>query len=167
MTRVISISLPPQKIDAETAHRIAVSGQSWWQAIYKDGSVVSEWETINPGLQSPLGDPRFSHWESVNKDGMVGLRLLCPNGVCGHLEAPDGHRFIQLKAAHVSIGGPVGASRGTDAHIIGVVTDANGNCFCRAWEYATQQLVEFYDNVLNMKYGNIGKLSLEVQGVKL
>lgn len=166
MTEVISLSLPPQPIDPVIIAMIRRSGRSWWQAIYKDGRVLSEWDTLSTLPRLPLGDSSSSHWESVNKDGMVGLRLLCPNGMCGHLKAPEGHRFIQLKAAHLDIG-PGGASRGIDAHIIGVIMDTNGNCFCRSWEYQSRQLIEFYDNVFQMKYLNIGKLSLEVQGVKL
>jgi hypothetical protein len=100
---------------------------------------------------------------------MVGLRLLCPNGMCGELEAPEGCRFIQLKTGGIDIGfGPGVVSRHyCDAHIIGLITDVNGNCYCRAWETREQRLIQFEDNVFNMKYRNIGPLNLDVQGINL
>lgn len=97
---------------------------------------------------------------------MVGLRLLCPNGMAGELEAPEGHRFFQLKAGGTMVG-PGGSQHYIDAHIIGVVEDADGNCLCRAWDYAQQRLIEFRDNVLAMQYLHIGRLSLDVQGIAL
>jgi len=166
VVRVLDIHLPPQQIDPTIAAMIRRSQRSWWQAIYQDGRILSEWDTISTGLRNPLGDQRASHWELVNKTGMVGLRLLCPNGMCGHLKAPAEYRFFQLKAAHISVGaGQV--EQATDAHIIGVITDLKGSCFCRAWEYGPQRLIEFYDNVFGMKYANIGRLSLDIQGVRM
>jgi hypothetical protein len=94
---------------------------------------------------------------------MVGLRLLCPNGMAGELEAPEGHRFFQLKAGGVISG----EHRYIDAHIIGVVEDTAGNCLCRAWNYRTKQLIEFRDNIFAMKFLQIGRLSLEVQGLRI
>ncbi len=97
---------------------------------------------------------------------MVGLRLLCPNGMAGELEAPEGHKFFQLKAGGTMVG--AGGSRHyIDAHIIGVVRDVTGECVCRAWDYKNKQLIEFEDNIYNMQYLNIGRLSLEVQGLKV
>ncbi|GAI53046.1 unnamed protein product, partial [marine sediment metagenome] len=72
---------------------------------------------------------------------------------------------LKVGGVDVMIGGR-GGGRFCDAHIIGVVLDGNGNCLCRAWEMKEKRLIEFYDNVLNMKYRNIGKLSLDVQGIK-
>jgi hypothetical protein len=119
-------------------------------------------------LLLPSGDGKTSRWEDVPKDGMVGLRLLCPNGVAGELEAPEGHKFFQLKAGGMDIG--FGGSKGgryCDAHIIGVVRDTiTGDCFCRAWESRQWRLIEFYDNIYNMKYRNIGRLSIDVQGIR-
>ena len=116
------------------------SGRSWWQARYSDGKVLSEWDTLTDWPRLPLGITGFnfgksSRWEEVPKKGMVGLRLLCPNGMAGELEAPEGCRFIQLKhgGVMVAIGGGVG-ERYTDAHIIGVISGPDGNCLCRAWE---------------------------------
>ncbi|MCJ7663305.1 MAG: hypothetical protein MUO24_03590, partial [Desulfobacterales bacterium] len=129
------------------------------------GKILSEWETLTQTPLLPIGDGRTSRWEQVDKDNMVSLRLLCPNGQCGELGAPEGHRFIQLKSAGVTVG--TVATRYTEAHIIGVITDINGSCFCRAWDYRTRQLLEFPDNIFNMQYLHIGRLSLEVQGVKI
>jgi hypothetical protein len=119
-------------------------------------------------LLLPINDGKTSRWEDVPKDGMVGLRLLCPNGVAGELEAPEGHKFFQLKAGGMDIG--FGGSKGgryCDAHIIGVIRDTIiGDCFCRAWESRQWRLIEFYDNIYNMKYRNIGRLSIDVQGIR-
>lgn len=146
------------------------SGRSWWQARYSSGRVLSEWDTLTGKLLLPSGNGKSSRWEEVPKKGMVGLRLLCPNGMAGELEAPEGHRFFQLKAGGIGVGIGVGGSgvhRFCDAHIIGVVLDDKGNCLCRAWETKERCLIEFQDNIYNMKYQNIGQLSLEVQGLKI
>lgn len=151
---------------------IKTSGRSWWQARYSDGKVLSEWDTA-PGLSKVLPvlvAGKTSRWEEVPKEGMVGLRLLCPNGMAGELEAPEGYRFFQLKAGGISVGVGAGGTtthRFCDAHIIGVVMDAEGNCLCRAWETREKRLIEFRDNVFHMQYRNIGPLSLEVQQLKL
>lgn len=145
------------------AAMIRSSGHSWWQARYADGKVLSEWDTLTTRLLIPIGSGRSSRWEEVPKKGMIGLRVLCPNGMCGELEAPEGHRFLQLKAGGVDV------ARGhfCDAHIIGVLTDDNGNCFCRAWELKNRRLIGFTDNIYDMQYLNIGRLSLDVQGFKI
>lgn len=148
------------------ATMIRHSGRSWWQARFSDGHTVTEWDTLTDKIKLPIGVGKTSRWELVPKKGMIGLRLLCPNGMAGELEAPEGFKFFQLKAGGVMVG-PGGTSHFQDAHIIGVVMDDNGRCFCRAWEYKTQRLIEFYDNVLNMEYLHIGRLSLEVQGVRM
>ncbi|MGQ9545925.1 MAG: hypothetical protein ACUVTR_02000 [Dehalococcoidia bacterium] len=151
---------------------IRASGRSWWQARYSDGKILSEWDTLTDKLRLPFkSSSRSSRWEDIPKNGMVGLRLLCPNGMAGELEAPEGHKFFQLKvgSADVSIGfvGQIkGVSRNQDAHIIGVVINDKGDCLCRAWETKEKRLIEFHDNVLNMKYRGIGKLNLDVQGIK-
>ena len=148
---------------------IQKSGRSWWQARYMDGKILSEWQTQTHEWKLPIGSGSTSRWEDVPKLGMVGLRLLCPNGMAGELEAPVGYKFFQLKSGSigVALGGPGGESRHCDAHIIGVVVDIEGTCFCRAWETKEKQLIEFFDNVFDMKYRNIGKLSLEVQQLRI
>lgn len=148
---------------------IRASGRSWWQCRYSTGKVLSEWDTMTTKLLLPSNNGKSSRWEDVPKDGMVGLRLLCPNGMAGELEAPEGHKFFQLKVGGLDVGFGAGikARRYCDAHIIGVVIDSNGNCLCRAWETQEKRLIEFYDNVFGIKYQNIGMLSTDVQGLKL
>lgn len=125
---------------------IKASGRSWWQARYSDGKILSEWDTgisiLDKSTLPTLVNSRTSRWEEAPKDHMVGLRLLCPNGnrvEVGELEAPEGHRFFQLKLGAVDVqmgyGGAInGIRRHQEAHIIGVVADIIGNCVCRAWE---------------------------------
>lgn len=128
---------------------IRASGRSWWQACYSDGKVLSEWDTFQgpeAKLKLPLGTVGFnfgnsSRWEEVSKNGMVALRLLCPNGMAGELEAPEGHRFFQIKHGGIDVpmsGGHAilsGLRRYTDAHIIGVIRNDEGDCVCRSWEF--------------------------------
>lgn len=149
------------------ASMIRASGRSWWQARYANGKILSEWDTLTDKVRLPIGASNSSRWEEVPKKDMVGLRLLCPNGMAGELAAPEEFRFFQLKVGFldVIIGG--GSSRSTGAHIIGVVQDAEGNCLCRAWETKEKRLIEFRDNIHNMKYHNIGRLSLEPQGLRV
>ena len=154
------------------ADMIRCSGRSWWQARYSDGRVLSEWDTITDKVRLPTGNGRSSRWEEAPKEGMVGLRLLCPNGMAGELEAPEGFRFFQLKAGGMDVGigftgGVAGIRRFCDAHIIGVVENDEGNCLCRAWEVQERRLIEFRDNIYNMKYRNIGRLSLDVQQLRV
>ena len=153
-------------MDAKTAAMIRASGRSWWQARYSDGRVLSEWETLQGEPLLPAGLGASSRWEEVPKDKMVGLRLLCPNGMAGELEAPEGHKFFQLKSGVVQIG-PGKSQHYIDAHIIGVVSDDKGNCCCRAWDYHLGRLLDFEDNIFNMRYLHIGRLSLDVQQLKV
>lgn len=149
------------------AAMIKRSGRSWWQARYSNGKVLSEWDTALGKLLPIWTNSKASRWEEVPKKNMVGLRLLCPNGMAGELEAPEGHRFFQLKAGGMMVQMGGGSQRYVDAHIIGVVEDVEGNCLCRAWDYRQKQLIEFRDNIHNMKYRNIGSLNLEVQQLKV
>ena len=148
---------------------IRASGRSWWQCRYSSGKVLSEWNTLTGKILLPSGNGKSSRWEDIPKDGMIGLRLLCPNGIAGELEAPEGHKFFQLKAGGIDIAfmGKGGTKRYCDAHIIGVVTNANGNCLCRAWETEEKRLIQFEDNILDMKYRNIGKLNIEAQQLRV
>ena len=155
-------------MDPKIVAMIRASGRSWWQARYSDGKVLSEWDTLTDRKLVPLGLGASSRWEEVPKDKMLGLRLLCPNGMAGELEAPEGHRFFQLKSGGTTVGTSVrGYQHYVEAHIIGVVTDDKGNCLCRAWDCHRQRLLEFRDNVFSMKFLNIGKLNLDVQQVKV
>lgn len=148
------------------------SKRSWWQVRYSDGKVINEWDTLTDKIRLPISRGNSSRWEELNKEGMVGIRLLCPNGMAGELEANEGHRFFQLKAGGMDVGigfiGSIGnVKRFCDAHIIGIVEDDNGNCLCRAYETKERRLIEFYDNIHNMRYRNIGALNLEVQQLKV
>jgi hypothetical protein len=147
------------------AAMIMSSGRSWWQARYSNGKILSEWETLTDKVRFPIGAGGSSRWEEVPKDKMIGLRLLCPNGMAGDLESPEGHKFFQLKSGGLMVG--VGGGHYIDAHIIGVVRNAKGDCLCRAWDYREKKLLEFEDNINQMKFLNIGKLSLDVQGLKV
>ena len=115
------------------------------------------------GLFLPSNSGKTSRWEEIRKDHMIGLRLLCPNGMVGELEAPEGHRFFQLKAG----GFTLGVGQFCDAHIIGVVANIKGDCVCRAWETMEKRLTEFSDNIFMMKYRQIGPISLQVQQLKV
>lgn len=133
---------------------IRSSGRSWWQVRYAGGKVISEWDTI-PSLV--LRNARGSRWEQLDKRGLRGVRLLCPNGRAAELETNRDYALFQFK-----IGGfKVGSGHYADAHLIGAVDDVDGNCTCFAWEMKERQLVgPFKDNVLKMAYRNVGQLSL-------
>ena len=151
---------------------IRASGRSWWQARYSTGRVLSEWDTLQATkLYLPVGSSKTSRWEDIPKQGMIGLRLLCPNGMAGELEAPEGHKFLQLKVGHMDIiatsEGKTMTAKFCEAHIIGIVRNDKGDCLCRAWEVKEKRLLEFWDNIFNMTYRGIGLLSLDVQGLKI
>lgn len=147
-----------------TVALIKRSGHSWWQCSYSNGKVLNEWDTSSTKL--PFGDGRSSKWETVLKDGMVGLRLLCPDGAIGKLETSENCKFFQLKVGRFDVGYDF-SRRYCNAHIIGVVIDSDGTCFCKAWEVQNKKLIEFHDNVFDMKYQNIGRLNTDVQGLKV
>ena len=152
------------------AFMIHRSGRSWWQARYSDGRVLSEWDTIviAGGKAVEPYPGASSRWEEVPKDHMIGLRLLCPNGRAGELMAPEGHKFFQLKSGGFDVG--TGGAQGghyQDAHVIGVVKDSDGKCLCKAWEVKAKRLITFEDNVNHMNYLHIGRLSFEVQGLRV
>lgn len=154
-------------MNAATKLMVIQSGRSWWQARYRDGKIRSEWETLmGMGKQRiivpvPVGG-RTSQWEEVDKKGMVGLRLVCPNGQIAELECSTEYRFIQLKSGKFQ----PGIGQFCDAHIIGAVDD-DGSVKCFAYETAPRKVVQFTDNIYNFKYIGGGALSLEVQGVRL
>ena len=146
-----------------TKQMLKVSGRSWWQCRYSNGRVLSEWDTLTGRILLPRPeDGGTSRWEDIDKKGMIGLRLICPNGMVGELEAPEGCKFFQLKVAVAQV------AHGSKvlAHIIGVVENANGNCLCRAWD-PLAGLIEFRDNIYNFQYQKLGMIGLDVQGLKL
>ena len=130
---------------------VKLSGRSWWQARYNTGKIISEWDTSK--------DQKKSKWEEIPKIGLTGIRLLCPNGLCGEFESPTDRRLFQLKCGGVGDG-----EHWQSSHIIGMVRNDKGDCDCYAWE---GKLVYFQDNVFNMQYQNIGRLCLEIQGLCL
>lgn len=160
-----------------TARMIRFSGRSWWQARFYGGRIVSEWDTLVNTILTPFGKGSTSRWETLDKYGMIGLRILCPNGMAAELVAQEGHKLFQFKVGVRSVGNPYSMAR---SQVIGLVLNSEGDCLCRAWEVERVQmhegvpvilqpakLIEFQDNIFRMRYENIGRLSLEVQGIRL
>lgn len=156
------------------AFMINMSGRSWWQAEYKNGKVINEWDTVQggPKLALPTNVPgRMSRWEDLDKKDLVILRILCPGGkfkvLIGALASPRDYLFFQLKTG----GFTVGVGQYTEAHIIGVV-DAEkadkGVCMMYAWDIVRKQLIgPFKDNIYHMAFNKIGPISLPVQGLRV
>jgi hypothetical protein len=142
---------------------VRLSGQSWWLALYRDGRQRAEYETLVDTVLTPLGRGRTSRWEEIQKDGMVSLRLLCPNGQIGELWG-EAHHFFQLKVAVTSVGS---VRHHALAHLIGVVDTPDGSCRCSVWEPAKGCLLAFQDNIYHMAYQNIGAIGTEVQGLRV
>ena len=117
---------------------VRVSQRPWWEAHYLGGKHLGEWDTPPGVATNPLPDAtrwRESRWEEVSKRGMIGLRLLCPDGRYGELRTdnPEG-RFVQFKRGEVVVGvGGAPSFRRSEAHVIGVVAD-DGTGFFWAWE---------------------------------
>ncbi len=135
------------------------TGRSWWQAGFADGKVVSEWDTTTGTTQLPARNVgHTSRWEELPKKGLRALRLLCPNGMVGHLETTSDHKLFQLKVGTVSFRG----SRQCRAHLIGKIVDMNGGCELMAFEVEAGRLVgPIQDNVLALAYQGIGALALD------
>jgi hypothetical protein len=161
-------------------HRLLARGgsDSYWQVLYRDGRIVSEGAV---------------DWSLLPRTGLVAARLYCPDGSVGditHLQA--GERVFQLKAGRLSMAiavdgsAPATSGRHRDAQILGVVTSTDGDCRCYAWEAPINgeqrvthpdgtietrrfrrpgRLIEFTDNIHQMRYLNIGRLNLGVLGV--
>lgn len=129
--------------------RSSVGRRSYWQARYKDGKIVSEWDI---------------DWSLLPRKGLVEVRLVCPNGEVAVLGNPvdASDRVFQFKSAVAR----AGASTETMAHVIGIITSTNGDCKCAAWEPVPGRLVTFDDNVWDMKYQNVGQLAFAHVGVK-
>ena len=81
----------------------------------------------------------------------------------GELVAGSDFKLFQLKSGVLRLG------QGTEirGHLVGLVTSSEGACTCFAWEPGHGLVGPFYDNVLDLKYDNIGPLGLEAVGVKL
>ena len=145
---------------------ILASGRPWWQVRYRDGRVVSEWDSVAGPLRLPLAEVgASSRWEELERRGMIGVRLLCPDGTTAELEAKEDRKLFQFKVGGLSatIGGP--NRHWCDAVVIGAVLDPGGRCVCRAWETGPRRLVGFEDNVNGMRYHAIGQLGLDNLGI--
>jgi hypothetical protein len=131
---------------------VRTTGRSWWQAQYIDGHMVSEWHTL-----ADPSDPTSSRWEERQTAGLRTLILLCPNGKAYRLTSSEDDKLFQFKlgAFHIGIGTV------PHAHVIGVVTNTEGDCVCFAWETSEKQAVKFTDNVFHMQYRGIGALGLD------
>lgn len=144
---------------------IRMSRRSWWQAEYRDGKVVSEWDTLQGKVLLPIGKGSTSRWEELDKKSLVGLRLLCPNGIAGELRT-QAWPFFQLKMGERRMGGPADIRMTCDAHVIGLIDNVQGDALCYAWETKERRLFQFRDNVHDFRYrGPWGKLNLAVQGI--
>jgi hypothetical protein len=139
------------------------SKRSWWIALYRDGRQLAEYETLVSCALTPLGLGRTSRWETIPKDGMMSVRLLCPNGQIGELWGGP-HQFFQLKCAVWSLGRTKSA---VHAHLVGVVDISDGGCQCWVWEPHHGYMRGFRDNVYSMAYEHIGALNMELQGLQL
>jgi hypothetical protein len=138
---------------ALTAAMVKLSGRPWWQAGYRDGKVISEWDTV-PGISRIGARPRAdiwgkSRWEDVKKAGMLALRLLTPEGMAAELQArdPEGkpldQRFIQLRQTGRDFAMMPGAlnRRYLIFQLIGAVED-DGQVECRAYEAETHAFIQ-------------------------
>jgi hypothetical protein len=103
--------------------RARLSGRAWWVARYRDGREVGEWEC---------------DWTRLRRQGLVELRLHCPNGQVAVLgnSAEAGERLFQFKIARLAIG-----ARLVEAQVIGLVRDTAGACVLWAWETEPRRLV--------------------------
>lgn len=141
------------------------SGRAWWEARYSNGRVVSEWDVATSAAVMPHL-VEAGQWDQLETEGLVGVRLLCPDGTVAELAARQDHRLFQFKV------GGITAMAGTqlrwcDAQVIGAVVDETGRCVCRAWETTERKMVAFEDNVYGMRYRSVGALALENIGVRI
>jgi hypothetical protein len=148
---------------------IRASGRPWWQARYRSGRVVSEWDTVLDPVRKllPHRENWRSRWEEIPKAGLCGVRLLCPNGIAAELEAERDYSLFQLKVGGFALGRAGGSERWCDAQVIGLVLDGSGACRLRAWEVQGQRLVDVDDNVTFLQYRKIGPLGLDALGIRV
>lgn len=137
-----------QTLDA-TALRARVQRRSYWRLRMTDGRIINEYDV---------------DWSLAPSAGRQALRLYCPNGKVAELGNPDDvtGRLFQFKSAIVT----AGAQHGTTAHVIGIIDGTNGECQCAAWEYGSERLVTFRDNVHAFQYESVGALNPDVLGIR-
>ncbi len=153
-------------ITSSLADLIRASGRSWWEARYSNGRVAQEWDVASAGAALAPQLVESARWDELERDGLVGLRLLCPDGSVAELASKHDYRLFQFKVGGIAAGSN-SQLRWCSAHVIGAVVDASGLCVCRAWETAEQRLLPFEDNVFRMHYRNIGAIALENVGVAI
>jgi len=122
--------------------------RSYWVLKYVDGHSIREGEM---------------DWSDCPFPGRQALTLYCPNGDAAELGSTNATgRLFQLKVAVITMG----MGRVTLAHIIGHVESADGSCRYAAWNYETQRLEVGHDNVNDMQYQKIGKISFDPMGLR-
>lgn len=149
----------------DVASLVRASERSWWEARYSNGRVVGEWDVESGGGLVPHLVER-TRWDELERDGLIGVRLLCPDGSIAELASNEDHRLFQFKVGGVAaVGGR--HVQWCSAHVIGAVVDVSGRCVCRAWETVERRVVAFEDNVFAMRYASVGALALEHLGVQV
>ncbi len=151
---------------------VRMSGRSWWSVDYAIRS-VHEWDTAPGRIRTPLTiDSRRSLWEELTKVGIRRALLCCPDGHVGAVEQPQDGRLFQFKIGSVEfgMGGPVGGRQSwCDAHVLGIVTNPEGDCECWAWEPRNWRLIHFHDSIWDFQYRKLGRLAvtetLQLRGV--
>jgi hypothetical protein len=118
---------------------VRTTGRSWWQAVYVDGKVLSEWDTVDPKTY----DPKSTRWEETNRKGLRMLILITPQGKAFRLTSEEDNKFFQLKVGMKTIGTGLrsGSTSETMAHLIGVVINTNGDCVGFSYEPKHMDLV--------------------------
>jgi hypothetical protein len=118
------------------ANWVRTTGRSWWQAVYADGKVVSEWDTVD----QKTFDPKSTRWEERNPKGLRMLILITPQAKAFRLTSQEDNKFFQFKVGIRKIGAfntPVEVQ----AHVIGVIINTNGDCVGFAYEPKHPELV--------------------------
>ena len=79
----------------------------------------------------------------------------------------DGHDMLSrlIYGSRVSLF--IGFAVMSVSFVIGAVLGADGRSVCRAWETGIGKLIEFEDNVFDMRYFHIGPLALENLGLRV
>ena len=136
---------------ASALARARLFGRPWWQARYRDGRILSEWER---------------DWLDLPSTGLIALRLVCPNGQVGQVgnDTDAGGRCFQFK---IGLAG-VGLGRRTEAHVIGIRHGEN-DCTLFAWEAGRGVLVGPIADVFHgMRYGGgvMARPSVAVLGAR-
>jgi hypothetical protein len=152
-------------MDLVTQLFIRNSQRSWWSVQYKDGKITNEWE-CHPGAgKIVLPRPQYSsisEWENLSKKSIQFAHLYCPNGQAATLSQPEDGKIFQFKVGHsdIAITGGSPTNSWATAHVLGLVTNADGDCEFVAWEPPNNRLIEGRDNVYDFKYCNVGKLAV-------